>query len=73
MKQLPLDIVLNNAKQQMDTDDFESMKVQIIEDHYIDIESEVKAGGKISKQVFDSLEPNKQWHFMKHYPKQLED
>ena len=47
--------------------DFDNMKSHLIDEHYAAIEASAKAGNKIPKDVIDSQDTGKQYHFAKHY------
>ena len=64
---LTLDKFLTDVQKDMNAEDFESVKNNLIEDHYNYVEIIAKDGDQVPRVVFDSLKPDKQKHFLKHY------
>jgi hypothetical protein len=58
---------LSAAKEELGIE-FENFSTgTLLDQHYASIQNHVKAGGKITKSVFESLDSGKQYHFAKHY------
>jgi hypothetical protein len=58
---------LEQSKKELGRDYSETMEGNIIDIHYANIEQHIKNGGKITQEVFDSLDSGKQYHFGRNY------
>lgn len=58
---------LQKAQEELGEKEYKNLSHSIDNEYYLLIENSVKAGNKISQEVYDSLSEGQKYHFNKHY------
>lgn len=61
------DEYLEKAKKELGEQEYKDLCVGIDNEYYAMVESHVKQGNSISKQVYDALSEGQRFHFNKHF------